>query len=185
MRRLTNIPFDRFKSYMDVIKIILLVILFIMFMSFNIRIGREVSTTGQISTQTNKILESDNQIIKDIQNQTNDNHQTSQQELNTIICMLQVPIESRTTDLEQACQKAADSTPSTSSPVLSSQNPNTQIKQTPTQASTTPTTSQSAASQGSSTGQGVQGSTGQTDQPLKVLGLKVCVPLTNVCVDTH
>ena len=63
--------------------------------------------TAELSTSTNKIVKSQTDILNAIKQVTDDTKLTAQQQTNIIICMLQVPVTERTTDLQSQCRSQA------------------------------------------------------------------------------
>lgn len=67
--------------------------LVLMFVNFNVKFAN--------------IVRSQNDILEAIKRQTVDNKLTSEEKTSTIICMLQVPISERTTNVLNSCRKQA------------------------------------------------------------------------------
>lgn len=65
--------------------------------------------TAKISSNTNKLIKSQTDILTAIKGVADDTKITAEQQTAIIICMLQVPINSRTTDLQAQCREQATS----------------------------------------------------------------------------
>lgn len=77
---------------------------------------RRVATqTASISASTNQLIKSQNEVLSAIKGVTDDTKMTAEQQTAIIICMLQVPVEQRTTDLQANCRKQAGVSSATSS----------------------------------------------------------------------
>jgi hypothetical protein len=63
-------------------------------------------TTSQLSASTNQIVKSQTEILNAIKKVTDDTRLTAEQQTTIIICMLQVPQQLRTTDVERSCRKS-------------------------------------------------------------------------------
>jgi hypothetical protein len=150
-----RIPFGKISHHLSMIKEVVVYLgiplLIFMFMHYNIEVGKQ-------TTATQDIVKSQGRILNAIQNATLDNRLNSDQKTNLIICMLQVPIAQRNTDVLTSCRNQAANTSEptvlTPTPTSTSQ-PNTQAapvtqntSQNPTSTSTNNTTSGSADNTG-------------------------------------
>lgn len=98
--------------------------------------------TNAVTKATNDIVDGQTTILNAIERVARDSKLTTETQTKTIICMLQVPVEQRTTDFETRCRKNAmtnDTTNASSSEPSSSPRPTRQ------------TNPQSASPQGNNT----------------------------------
>lgn len=111
---MSRISVDRTKLIfaLDVIKFVLILVLLTMFVNFNQRIAQQSSDTKAIAQGTNNIVKSQGDILNAIKQVTDDTRMTAAQQTAIIICMLQVPITQRTTDLQTQCRDQATSSDS-------------------------------------------------------------------------
>jgi hypothetical protein len=65
------------------------------------------------TTDIKNILASQTDLLNAIRQVTIDNNLTAKQQTDIIICMLQVPVEQRTTDLKENCRKQVEATQAT------------------------------------------------------------------------
>lgn len=93
---------------LEMAKFVLLLLLTLMFISFNAKVAQQTQTTKNIAASTNKTLRGQTDILNAIKAVTDDTHTTAAEQTAIIICMLQVPIGSRTTDLQAQCRKQAN-----------------------------------------------------------------------------
>lgn len=82
----------------------MLFVLLLMFISFNSRIAKQTESTNEIAKSTNQVVKGQGDILKAIKQVTEDTRITADQQTAIIICMLQVPIDQRTTDLQSKCR---------------------------------------------------------------------------------
>ena len=82
--------------------------LVLMFINFNTQIVKQTESTNKLAESTNKVVKGQGDILKAIKQVTEDTRITANQQTAIIICMLQVPIEARSTDLQAQCRKQAD-----------------------------------------------------------------------------
>lgn len=148
----------------------LLLILLLMFMNFNSKIVQNSNDTKAIANNTNTLVRSQKDILNAISQVTVDTKTTATQQTAIIICMLQVPVTQRTTDLQQQCRKQVGAVVL---PVSNGSNAKT------TQNSTS---SSAPSSFNISTSTPPAQSNNVQPTPVKVLGIRVCVPFTGVCV---
>lgn len=87
---------------LEIAKAMGLLVLVIMFINFNTKVAEQTKNTRDI-------VKSQNQILEAIKQQAIDNKLTSEQKTSIIICMLQVPISQRTTDILNNCRSQAES----------------------------------------------------------------------------
>lgn len=96
-----------------------------MFINFNVRIAENSNETKMLTIQTADLVKSQDSILSAIKQVTEDTKLTAAQQTSIIICMLQVPVEERTTDLQSQCRKAATSaSPSSNGGTSSGSNSN-------------------------------------------------------------
>jgi hypothetical protein len=116
---------------------ILLVMLFLLLVQsyFNSKQAAETTKqTKQTSQTTAALIKSQQKILDAIKESTENNQQISEHQANIIICMLQVPVAQRTTDLQQQCRAEVEAGDKTST-VTPSQN------STPSASNSTPSNS--------------------------------------------
>jgi hypothetical protein len=101
---------------LDVLKFLGIIILLFMFIRFNAAVANNAKQTRATADQTNRIVKSQNEILDAIKQLALDNKITSEQKANLIICMLQVPVDQRTTDTLAQCRRDAEPTASNSTP---------------------------------------------------------------------
>lgn len=76
---------------------------------------RVAANTAKLVTATNHLVENQGQVLTAIKGVTDDTKITAEQQTAIIICMLQVPVNQRTTNLQQQCRDSAlTNEPSTS-----------------------------------------------------------------------
>lgn len=92
---------------LEVVKFLLILVLLLMFISFNRQSAEQAADTKTIAASTNKVVKGQGDILAAIKAVTDDTRITAVQQTAIIICMLQVPIESRTTDLQTQCRDQA------------------------------------------------------------------------------
>lgn len=110
--------------------------LLLMFINFNSRIADQTKGTNELALSTNKVVKGQDDILKAIRQVTEDTRITADQQTAIIICMLQVPIENRTTNLQASCRRQyvapVRTTPDTTEKSVSpSSVNNTPVEQTP------------------------------------------------------
>lgn len=98
----------RLITVLNAIKILLVLVATLAFIRFNAKLAEEFNETKQITSSTNQVVKSQADILHAIKAVTDDTHTTAAQQTAIIICMLQVPIEQRTTDLQSQCRNAAN-----------------------------------------------------------------------------
>lgn len=86
---------------LEMAKAVGMLVLVIMFINFNTKVAEQTKNTRDIVKSQNTILEA-------IKQQAIDNKLTSEQKTSIIICMLQVPISQRTTDILNNCRSQAE-----------------------------------------------------------------------------
>lgn len=108
MRKFLAIPVSKstFLRSLDVIKVLLVLILVLMFIGFNKEVAKQTAVTQKIAENTNKVVNSQGDILNAIKKVTEDTHTTAADQTSIIICMLQVPVYQRTIDLQSQCRKA-------------------------------------------------------------------------------
>lgn len=99
---------------LNVVKFILVLLMVLMFINLNAEVARQSRSTESIARSTNQVVKSQEDILNAIKQVTDDTRITAEQQTTIIICMLQVPLAERSTDLENKCFKqvrdaAADS----------------------------------------------------------------------------
>lgn len=92
---------------LEVVKFFLILVLLLMFISFNKQAAEQAASTKAIAESTNKVVKGQGDILAAIKQVTDDTRITAVQQTAIIICMLQVPIDSRTTDLQTQCRDQA------------------------------------------------------------------------------
>lgn len=75
---------------------------------------RVAANTAELVNNTNQLIKSQGEVLDAIKGVTNDTKITAEQQTTIIICMLQVPVSQRTTNLQQECRDSALVTESTS-----------------------------------------------------------------------
>lgn len=103
--RTHKISRDTVFGFLNVVKFILVLLLFLMFINFNKQIARQQENLASLAESTNSVVKSQGDILTAIQQVTSDTRTTAQEQTAIIICMLQVPIQERTTDLQKQCRK--------------------------------------------------------------------------------
>lgn len=96
-------------TILGVLTFILIILLTLMFINFNVKIAENSNETKQLTMQTADLVKSQDSILAAIKQVTEDTRLTAAQQTSIIICMLQVPVEERTTDLQSQCRKSATS----------------------------------------------------------------------------
>jgi hypothetical protein len=134
-------------SVLDLLKFFLILVLLLMFVQFNARIAMQSEETQKLTESTNKVVKSQADILTAIKQVTDDTRITAVQQTAIIICMLQVPIDERTTDLQTQCRERAmaadaDSGSGTGRNSIGTSDPSSQI--TPNSATPQRDTSQPA-----------------------------------------
>lgn len=89
---------------LDVVKFLLVLMLLIMFVNFNAQAAQQTADTHRIAESTNNVVKSQHDILDAIKKVTDDTRMTAAQQTAIIICMLQVPVSQRTTDLQAQCR---------------------------------------------------------------------------------
>lgn len=118
----------------EAVRSLLILVLVVMSINFAAQISR-------VATSTKSIVQSQASVLSAIKQVTDDTHTTAAQQTAIIICMLQVPIANRTTDLQAQCraQSIAAPTPNnvsgTSNRPTGINVPGPSSKNTPTSAS--------------------------------------------------
>lgn len=97
---------------LEVVKFLLILVLVFMFMSFNRQVAQQTADTKAIAEGTNRVVKSQGDILNAIKQVTDDTKITAAEQTTIIICMLQVPIGQRTTDLQSQCRDQATSSAS-------------------------------------------------------------------------
>ena len=100
---------------LEVVKFILIFIMLLMFINFNSQIAKQTDSTNGLAKSTNQVVKGQSDILTAIKQVTEDTRITANQQTAIIICMLQVPIEARSTDLQAQCRKQYELTPSSTS----------------------------------------------------------------------
>lgn len=136
---------------------------------------RIAADTAKTAANTQSIVRSQNDILSAIKQVTEDTQLTAEQQTNIIICMLQVPQPQRTTDTANHCRKEAIDT----SDGTAQASANTSSGSSTSSSKSTPN---GAASQPNSSQTGGNNNPPPDSEPLKVLGIPVCLPLTSRCV---
>lgn len=147
-------------------------ILIMLFINFNKRVADNAKAAKDTTAVTQQIIKNQDKTLQAIKDLATDNKLTSKQLGDTIICMLQVPIAQRTTDVQEKCRKQAQN-------ITLSPDPSTQTKSKPTDNTNNNTQNQSSNQNSNTGGQGDQAN---NPQPVEVFGVPVCIPLTGVCV---
>lgn len=92
-------------AILDIAKFFLILMILMMVVNANAKNLQQAEETRQIADNTNRVVQSQEDILKAIKQVTDDTRVTAQQQTSIIICMLQVPIESRTTNLQNECRR--------------------------------------------------------------------------------
>lgn len=100
-------PMPRILPFLNLLKYVVLAVGLLLFINFNIRLGQQAADTKEIAVGTNKIVKSQGDILDAIKQVTEDTRITAAEQTSIIICMLQVPIEERTTNLQAECREQA------------------------------------------------------------------------------
>lgn len=100
----TRYHFPRLLPALNVLKFLLVVLMVILFINFNAKIAHEQSQTQAIAQSTNRVVNGQRDILNAIKQVTDDTHTTAAQQTAIIICMLQVPVDQRTTNLQEQCR---------------------------------------------------------------------------------
>lgn len=87
-------------GFLYVARVLGVLILVIMFINFNSQLAAQTQNTREV-------VKSQNEILEAIKQQAIDNKLTSEEKTSIIICMLQVSIEERTTDVLNNCRDEA------------------------------------------------------------------------------
>lgn len=95
---------------LNVVKFALVLLLFLMFISFNSKIAMQQADIKKVTESTNNVVKGQDDILRAIKGVTEDTRVTAQQQTAIIICMLQVPIAQRTTDLQTQCRDSVITT---------------------------------------------------------------------------
>jgi hypothetical protein len=101
MKRLNT---NRLLQILDIIRFVLVLFLIAMFVNFNAKIANQTAQTQIAANNTSTLVKSQARILDAIKAVTDDTHTTAAQQTAIIICMLQVPVDQRTTDLQQQCR---------------------------------------------------------------------------------
>lgn len=164
--------------------ILIIALLFFYFAIGNIRFEREnhklIVSTNATTQNTNDIVHGQTDILNAIKKLANDTKLDSNEKTNIIICMLQVPIAERTADLQEKCRISVEHQ-------LSNQTTSTNPGGAQSKSTAVPTTNTSSGQEGSQNTTS-QDTTQQTleppkNQPVKILGINVCIPIVNICVN--
>lgn len=91
---------------LDVLKIVLFLVLIVMFINFNRQVAIQAAATQKIAQSTNSVVRGQADILNAIKQVTDDTHTTAADQTAIIICMLQVPVYQRTTDLQMQCRNS-------------------------------------------------------------------------------
>lgn len=94
-------------SILEVVKFVLVFVLLLMFINFNAQIAKQTEKTNELAASTNDVVKGQADILQAIRQVTEDTRITASQQTAIIICMLQVPIEQRTKDLQSQCRSRA------------------------------------------------------------------------------
>lgn len=124
-------------TLLEVTKIILMLGLVILFVVFNARIATQADETHALAEKTNSIVKGQGDILQAIKQVTEDTRITASQQTSIIICMLQVPVNSRSTDLQTQCRNQsvqADQTTNTDRPTVQPPNKSTSTVVSPSPA---------------------------------------------------
>lgn len=121
-------------------------LLLVMAIHANVIAAKQAKQTNSIVSNQVKLLNSNSDLLTAINNAIADNHTTSDQKANLIICMLQVPVEDRTTDVLNKCRITAQATTSTTLPAKTS-SPKASAQASPTTSQPQSATSPSSSSQ--------------------------------------
>lgn len=120
--------FNHAFQVLDIFKAVGLLVLIVMFVNFNLKLADSVQAARTTANSTNKIVKSQNDILNAIKKLAEDNKRTSEQKTDIIICMLQVPVNQRTTNTVEGCRKQVDEGTFPSSAANSSASGNTSNK---------------------------------------------------------
>lgn len=99
---------SRLLPFLEAVKYIFMFVLVLMFINFNTQIVKQTENTNKLAKSTNQVVKGQGDILKAIKQVTEDTRITASQQTSIIICMLQVPIAERSTDLQAQCRKEAD-----------------------------------------------------------------------------
>ena len=99
---------SRLLPFLEAVKYIFMFVLVLMFINFNTQIVKQTESTNKLAESTNTVVKGQGDILKAIKQVTEDTRITASQQTSIIICMLQVPIAERSTDLQAQCRKEAD-----------------------------------------------------------------------------
>lgn len=141
-----NIPFWLKRNLfpiLDIIKVLGIAVLLILFIHFNTKVAENAKAARDTADSTKQIVSSQSDILNAIKKLATDDKITSEQKTNLIICMLQVPVDQRTTDLQAQCRKQIETgatTYSGNTPSTSSSQPTTSqpVKNTSSRSSQAP-----------------------------------------------
>lgn len=114
MRKL-HISKNRLLALLDVLKFTLMLLLFLIYIILNAKLAHQTEATKVIAENTQTVVQSQADILAAIKQVTTDTNVTAAQQTAIIICMLQVPIENRTTDLQAKCRAQAKAVASNNS----------------------------------------------------------------------
>lgn len=93
---------------LDVVKLIGILVLIMMFIRFSVTVADNTRQAKETTQATQRIVKSQGDILQAIQALAVDTKITAEQKTNIIICMLQVPVEERTTDVLTGCRQQAE-----------------------------------------------------------------------------
>lgn len=105
--KVPRVPKDKMFQFLDVVKFALILLLALMFINFNSKAAKQAEDTAKIAQSTNDVVRTQGDILEAIKQVTDDTRITAVEQTSIIICMLQVPIERRTTDLQSQCRNLA------------------------------------------------------------------------------
>lgn len=92
--------------------ILVLLTLFVYFVvsnhAYQVQGRNLLKTTNDNTMNTNRVVKGQTDILNAIKQLASDNKTDSNEKTNIIICMLQVPVAMRTTDLQEQCRKQVE-----------------------------------------------------------------------------
>lgn len=121
--------------FLQIVSVVGWVAIVFVIISFSNNLSENTRQAKATATSTNNIVQSQNDILNAIKQLATDTKITSDEKTSIIICMLQVPVSERTTDVETNCRRKAQIQSSTTPPTTSQNS--TFHPQTNTQAGST------------------------------------------------
>lgn len=112
--------------FLQIVSVVGWIAIVFVIIDFSDRVSENTSQTKATADSTNRIVQSQNDILNAIKQLATDTKITSEEKTSIIICMLQVPVAERTPDIEAGCRDKAQAQSSTTP--ITSQN----VSQKPT-----------------------------------------------------